>query len=71
MRFPLTEQLRHEAAAYRLRSSCQHCAFYEPDSGRCKHGWPNELQRRWPLDAPDDSGNEPTDIGICTAFELR
>lgn len=70
MKFPLTPQLIDEARRYQLRSACQHCLFWLAARGACLHGWPDEGQRRWPLDAPDASGAAPTDAAFCKEFEL-
>jgi hypothetical protein len=69
MRFPLTQQLLDEAERFQLRSACRDC-FYFVDE-RCVHEWPNEEQRRWPLDAPGPDGERPTTVGFCKEFELR
>ena len=61
----------HEAATYRLRSSCVDCAHYVVSNESCAHGWPNEDQRRWPIDAPNPDGSPPTEAHICKEFELR
>lgn len=66
MRIPLSEQLLREAAQFELRSACVHCFHYIVAEERCAHEWPNELQRRWPLDPERD-----TEMGICKEFELR
>ena len=70
MRFPLTEQLLAEARRFELRSACCHCFFWRGD--RCAHDWPDEGQRRWPLDAKDpETGELPTEVAFCKEFELR
>jgi hypothetical protein len=70
MRFALTDQLLEEARRYQLRSACSHCFYWLGD--RCAHGWPDEGQRRWPLDAPDAAtGERPTFVAFCKEFELR
>ena len=70
MRFRLTAQLLAEAKQFELRSACQHCFFWLGD--RCAHDWPDEGQRRWPLDAPDPvTGETPTEVAFCKEFELR
>lgn len=66
MRIPLTEQLLREAAQFELRAACVHCFHYVAPEARCAHEWPNELQRRWPLDPARDA-----EMGICKEFELR
>ncbi len=70
MKFPLTAQLIDEARRYQLRSACQHCLFWLPARGACLHGWPDEGQRRWPLDPPEADGAAPTDAAFCKEFEL-
>lgn len=71
MKFPLTEQLLDEARRFSLRSACCHCFFWRPAEGRCAHDWPDEGQRRWPLDAPDETGARPTEAAFCKEFELK
>lgn len=70
VRFPLTDQLVDEAARFALRSACRDCLFWRGDA--CLHGWPDEGQGRWPLDAPDPAtGARPTEAVFCKEFELR
>lgn len=71
MKFPLTEQLLDEARRFELRSACRDCAFWSDVRATCLHGWPDEGQRRWPLDAPDEHGARPTEVAFCREFELR
>ena len=70
MRFPLTDRFLAEAARYQLRSACCHCLHQRRATGECQLGWPNEEQRRWPLDAPEPDGSRPRDVGFCKEFEL-
>ena len=86
MKFPLTEQLIAEARRFDLRSACCHCFYWrgeraEPSASSprpanerttmaCAHDWPDEGQRRWPLDAPDADGKLPTEAAFCKEFEL-
>lgn len=71
MRFPLTEQLIEEAKRFGLRSSCRHCFYWIEKHDKCAHDWPDEGQRRWPLDAPDPvTGERPTEAAFCKEFEL-
>ena len=70
MRFPLTRQLLDEAERFQLRSACRHCRFQVSANGSCALGWPNEVQRRWPLDAPDADGLPPAEVQFCKEFEL-
>jgi hypothetical protein len=69
VRFPLTDELLAEATRFQLRSACPHCRHQRRD-GSCGLGWPNEEQRRWPLDAPDPDGRRPTEVHFCKEFEL-
>lgn len=72
MKFPLTAQLVEEARRYQLRSACRDCAFWLARRGACAHGWPDEGQRRSPLDACDPvTGEAPTLAAFCKEFELR
>ena len=75
MKFPLTQQLIDEAKRFELRSACRDCFFWRSiaaGEGDCAHGWPDEGQRRWPLDAPDPStGALPEYAAFCKEFELR
>jgi hypothetical protein len=70
VRFPLTDQLLDEAARFQLRSACPHCLHQRRSDGSCTLGWPNQEQRRWPLDAPDPDGARPTEVSFCKEFEL-
>lgn len=70
MKFPLTEQLLEEARRFELRSACRDCFFWIARRGECAHGWPDEGQRRWPLDAPEPDGTRPTEVAFCKEFEL-
>jgi hypothetical protein len=69
VKFALTEQLLDEASRFELRSACRDCFFWRTD--RCAHDWPDEGQRRWPLDAPNPDGSRPTEVAFCKEFELR
>ena len=72
MKFPLTEQLIEEARKFELRSACCDCFFWIPAKTACAHEWPDDGQRRWPLDAPDPvTGERPTEVAFCKEFELR
>ena len=71
MKFPLTEQLLDEARRFELRSACRDCFYWSEPRGECWHGWPDEGQRRWPLDAPEPDGARPATVAFCKEFELR
>lgn len=71
MKFPLTSQLLDEARRFNLRSACCHCFYWVASRNACAHDWPDEGQRRWPLDAPDPvTGEVPTEVAFCKEFEL-
>jgi len=71
VKFPLTAQLVDEAKRFALRSACRDCFYWRASAGECLHGWPDEGQRRWPLDAPNPDGSAPTEAAFCKEFELR
>jgi hypothetical protein len=72
VKFPLTAQLVDEARRFELRSACQHCFHWDASRGECRHGWPDEGQRRWPLDVVDSiTGQPPREAAFCKEFELR
>jgi hypothetical protein len=71
LRVPLTDTLLEEAERFALRSSCRHCLYFLEDGERCLHEWPNDDQKRWPLDAADGSGQRPTFMSLCKEFELK
>lgn len=72
VRFPLTRRLIEEAARFELRAACRDCAHWMPRRGACLHGWPDDGQRRWPLDSPDPrTGEAPDEAVFCKEFELR
>lgn len=70
MKFPLTDQLVAEARRFELRSACRDCFYYRAARGECWHGWPDEGQGRWPLDAPGPDGARPAEVAFCKEFEL-
>ncbi|MDB4955147.1 MAG: hypothetical protein JWO36_2716 [Myxococcales bacterium] len=72
MKFPLTEQLIAEARRFDLRSACCHCFYWNAREQKCWHDWPDEGQRRYPIDAIDPvTGEKPTEVAFCKEFELR
>ncbi len=71
MKFPLTPQLIAEARQFSLRSACRDCFYWRPAIAGCAHDWPDEGQRRWPIDAPDPDGSIPATVAFCKEFELR
>jgi len=71
VKFPLTEQLIAEAKRFELRSACRDCFHWDDARQTCWHDWPDEGQRRWPIDAPDATGARPTEVAFCKEFELK
>jgi hypothetical protein len=71
VKFALTDQLVREAKEFALRSACRDCIYWRAARGECLHGWPDEGQRRWPIDAPDADGAVPAEAAFCKEFELR
>ena len=71
MKFPLTLELVEEARRFELRSACRDCFYWSERRAECWHGWPDEGQRRWPLDALDADGKLPAFAAFCKEFELR
>jgi len=71
VKFPLTPQLLDEAKRFELRSACRDCFYWSEQRQACWHDWPDEGQRRWPLDAPNPDGSVPTEAAFCKEFELR
>lgn len=71
MKFALTEQLIEEARRYELRSACCDCFFWREKVSACAHDWPDEGQRRSPIDALNEDGTRPTEAAFCKEFELR
>ncbi len=57
------ERFHREAAAFRLRCTCEACAAFDPDGARCAYGFPTEPHRRLPL-------ADEREFTFCKAFEL-
>lgn len=45
MRVLLTDRFQSERAYYRLAFTCEDCVYYAEHTGRCTHGYPNEIHR--------------------------
>lgn len=50
---------------YELRFTCEHCAYFVADDGRCSHGYPNQEHRA----ARYEQGS--AELVFCKDFELR
>ena len=71
MRFSLTDQLIDEARRFALRSACPDCVHWDGGREACGNLWPDEGQRRWPIDARDPvTGERPREVAFCKEFEL-
>jgi hypothetical protein len=56
-------RFRAEASRFRFLSSCEACAYFEPDSATCSHGYPNRAHREHvQLTEPE--------LEFCKEFEL-
>jgi len=49
--------LREEAARYRLRFTCEHCAHFVPERAACAHGYPA-------------AAHHALDLAVLDAFEF-
>jgi hypothetical protein len=45
MRLPQAPDFAGQRERYALRFTCEHCSLFDPDSGRCAHGFPTEDHR--------------------------
>lgn len=45
MIFVVDGVLQREMEQHALAVSCERCAYFEPESGSCSHGYPNEEHR--------------------------
>jgi hypothetical protein len=59
----VTDQLRSEARAFRLRFTCEDCAHFVPEARACAHGYPTEPHRSLELATR-------TTLEFCKEFEL-
>lgn len=57
------DRFRLEARAYRLVFTCEDCAWFDSDTGRCSHGYPNDAHRARDLD-------RMAEVVFCKEFEL-
>jgi hypothetical protein len=56
------ERFRREAAAFKLRCTCEFCGAFDPATESCAYGYPTEPHRRLPI--ADGS------FAFCKAFEV-
>jgi hypothetical protein len=57
------ERLRDEARRFELRFTCESCAHFDPPSGSCASGYPNEPHRGVRL-------TEARTLVFCKEYEL-
>ena len=62
MKTGVDEQLRDEAARYRLRFACDDCAHFDADGARCSLAFPA---------APRRDALEGAELELCKSFELE
>jgi len=60
---PVDQRFMEEAELYRLRFSCEACAYFDAESGRCGNGYPN-ADHRW------RSLKLTPHVVFCKEFEL-
>ena len=63
MILPVDERLRQEAARYRLRFTCESCAWFDAEGGTCSHAYPNEAHKGIDLNVAER-------VAFCKEFEL-
>ncbi|HLV19501.1 MAG TPA: hypothetical protein VKZ49_01415 [Polyangiaceae bacterium] len=63
MKSSVDETLKREARDFRLRFSCEACAYFEPDDGGCSNGYPNQDHRSGDLE-------RAAHVIFCKEFEL-
>ena len=56
-------RFREERARYGLRYTCDQCTYFDPDTGRCLHGYPNQQHL-------SESSGPPGELVFCKEFEL-
>jgi hypothetical protein len=59
----LDERLEREIAVHRLRFTCESCAHFDEDAGRCSLGFPSAPHRLAALRGAQE-------LLFCKAFEL-
>ncbi len=64
MKTLVDDQLREEAARFRLRFTCADCAYYDEAASQCSHGYPHEPHCLTAL-------AEMHELLFCKEFELR
>jgi hypothetical protein len=52
MKLPQDERFRQERARFNLRFTCEDCAHFDPERGRCTHGYPTGGHRLARYDDP-------------------
>lgn len=63
MKTRVTEVLRDEAARYRLRFTCEHCAHFVAERAACAHEYPAAAHHGLDLAVLDE-------FEFCKEFEL-
>ncbi len=57
------DRFRQEARRFALRFTCEVCAHFDPEQGRCSDGYPAE--QHWHIDP-----ERVTELRFCKLFEL-
>jgi hypothetical protein len=63
MRTAVDDALREEATRFRLRFTCEYCAYFDGKSRTCSEGYPNAAHR-------DVQLPRVTSLEFCKSFEL-
>jgi len=59
-----TPTLAEQRERFALRHTCEDCAYFHKQSGRCANGWPTTPHRRAYHE------NDPPGLITCKEFEL-
>lgn len=63
MRSPVDDTLLKQTEQYRLCHCCERCVYFDPDSGACSEGYPNQEHRQRSLEGQ-------AFVVFCKRFEL-
>lgn len=64
MKFPYDARFQEERSKYDLRFTCEDCAYFQPETTRCTHGFDTRSHRA------ERYAAEAADVLFCKEFEL-
>jgi hypothetical protein len=64
VRLPRDPRFDDERERFALRHCCEDCSYFDPDTGACRHFWPNREHRGSHYVTPG------TEVVFCKEFEL-